>query len=390
MNRMGMRGNAYTDQRQIRQISYEDCCVGYSDYTSDCRYALCAGYPTPLGGCNKVNPTDKIYYRGGSSSSQGHGTCISPNVCHNCQDGFYANSGYCTICPKIDNCNHRRCNSTQDNYCEWCQYEIVDKPYWRAYTRHKDGQMKECRKTCSWRSDSRRCYPGNCTDEVVDSCVCTDGFDGNHCDTITEETSLLYAEIKLHTFTNEILTTPHDPNDPGSEPIKWTNNKNFSEAEVEFRAKYVASGYSTSGTPPPPPDPTGIEHYVTDFKHGILFGLITVEYIRGTPVANSTYLQFSCPGNEDYPININYNCSRLRTNNSQVILPTFYHSDQLVFSIVIRNGGYLQFIDRETNTTHRSSLHGITSERSYIIQWDYIQPFHACLEDLGFNCTIPP
>lgn len=58
--------------------------------------ALCAGYPTPLGGCNKVNPSDKMYYRDGSSSSQGHGKCISPNNCDGCQDGFYANSGYCT------------------------------------------------------------------------------------------------------------------------------------------------------------------------------------------------------------------------------------------------------------------------------------------------------
>lgn len=98
---------------------------------------------------------------------------------------------------------------------------------------------------------------------------------------VTEETSLLYAEIKLHTLTNTILTTPVDPNDPGSEPIKWTNNRNFSEAEIEFHAKYVASGFSTSGIPPPPPDPTGDNHYVTDFKHGILFGLITVDFIRG-------------------------------------------------------------------------------------------------------------
>lgn len=92
---------------------------------------------------------------------------------------------------------------------------------------------------------------------------------------------MLYAEIKLHTSTNEILTTPKDPNDPGSEPTKWTNNKHFGEAEIEIRAKYVASGYSTTGTPPPPPDPIGDNHYVTDFNHGIIYGLITVDYIRG-------------------------------------------------------------------------------------------------------------
>ena len=52
---------------------------------------------------------------------------------------------YFSVCPGITNCNYRKCDSPSDNYCEWCQYEIVDKPYWRAYTRHKDGRKKECR-----------------------------------------------------------------------------------------------------------------------------------------------------------------------------------------------------------------------------------------------------
>jgi hypothetical protein len=56
-------------------------------------------------------------------------------------------------------------------------------------------------------------------------------------------TSILYAEIKLHSDTNQIITTPIDPNiDPnnqGIEPTRWTNNRNFVEAEFEFHAKYT-------------------------------------------------------------------------------------------------------------------------------------------------------
>ena len=36
---------------------------------------------------------------------------------------------------------------------------------------------------CSWRSDSTRCYPGVCTNEIVESCSCTSGFGGYQCDT---------------------------------------------------------------------------------------------------------------------------------------------------------------------------------------------------------------
>jgi hypothetical protein len=36
---------------------------------------------------------------------------------------------------------------------------------------------------CSWRTDSRRCYPGTCADETVGSCKCLDGFGGRHCET---------------------------------------------------------------------------------------------------------------------------------------------------------------------------------------------------------------
>ena len=36
---------------------------------------------------------------------------------------------------------------------------------------------------CSWRKDSRRCYPGTCANETVGCCKCLDGFGGRHCET---------------------------------------------------------------------------------------------------------------------------------------------------------------------------------------------------------------
>jgi hypothetical protein len=44
-------------------------------------------------------------------------------------------------------------------------------------------QIYDYLEACSWRQDSRRCYPGTCADETVGSCKCLDGFGGHHCET---------------------------------------------------------------------------------------------------------------------------------------------------------------------------------------------------------------
>ena len=99
--------------------------------------------------------------------------------------------------------------------------------------------------------------------------------------TVTEETSILYAEIKLHNPSNEIITTPSDPNDPGPQPIRFTNKDNLNAAEIEMRAKFV-----TSGTPP---DLTNItDHYITEFKYGIVYGEMKFEYIKSKTFLNKT------------------------------------------------------------------------------------------------------
>ena len=97
--------------------------------------------------------------------------------------------------------------------------------------------------------------------------------------TVTEETSILYVEIKLHNPSNEIVTTPSDPNDPGPQPIRFTNKDSLNAAEIEMRAKFV-----TSGTPPKPED----DHYITEFKYGIVYGEMKFEYIKSKIFLNKT------------------------------------------------------------------------------------------------------
>jgi hypothetical protein len=90
-----------------------------------------------------------------------------------------------------------------------------------------------------------------------------------------EYTSILYAEIKLHNPSNEIVTTPLDPNEPGHEPTRFTNIDSLNEADMEFHGKFLASG-----TPPDLTSELYKDHYVTDFKYGIVYGQMITNFIR--------------------------------------------------------------------------------------------------------------
>ena len=106
--------------------------------------------------------------------------------------------------------------------------------------------------------------------------------------TVTEYTSILYAEIKLHNPSNEIVTTPLDPNEPGHEPTRFTNKDSLNEAEMEFHGKFIAFGT------PPPPDPTGEDHYVTEFKYGIVYGQMNINFIRSKALSTIVNLIIHC------------------------------------------------------------------------------------------------
>ena len=48
------------------------------------------------------------------------------------------------VCPKISHCLHRKCTNIYDNHCEYCDGEIIDKRYWRAYIRRRENSYKTC------------------------------------------------------------------------------------------------------------------------------------------------------------------------------------------------------------------------------------------------------
>ena len=100
---------------------------------------------------------------------------------------------------------------------------------------------------------------------------------------VIKDVDVLYAEAKLTDPGNTTLTTPIDPNEPGPQPIRWTNNVAWLTAEIEFRSKFPDLGK------PPDHDPNGTTHFVTDFKYGIISASMRLEHDRGMYVSFCIY-----------------------------------------------------------------------------------------------------
>lgn len=66
-----------------------------------------------------------------------------------------------------------------------------------------------------------------------------------------------------------------DPSDTGQQPTRFTNKNDLNAAEIEFHGKFMASGT------PPAHDPSGENHFVTDFDYGIVYGEMKLEYVIG-------------------------------------------------------------------------------------------------------------
>ncbi|CAC5387119.1 unnamed protein product [Mytilus coruscus] len=77
-------------------------------------------------------------------------------------------------------------------------------------------------------------------------------------------------------------------------------------------------------------------------------------------------------------------------------LPTKFQWKKVIFSLQIINGGYLKYIDRDTDpnpeyASHiRVKLNGRNVTREFIIQWDIHEPYHQCVQENGSKCTSPP
>ncbi|XP_078334035.1 uncharacterized protein LOC111124258 [Crassostrea virginica] len=342
-------------------------CNGYS------LEAICDNKINPNGACSITYTDDQILKRDGSVVRKSKGTCSSPEKCTNCNDGFYSDGPYCRICPKIDRCNHRRCTSTGDNICVYCDGEVAELKYHRAYT-PVPSSKKKCEQACSWRPDSTRCFPGTCADDLASKCTCSPGFTGHHCEQIVTMAEILENECKLEDPKGSILANPADLNEGPPQPIRWTNNVIWTRAVTKWDARF--------SLPASPPDLTGLQHYVADYRFGIKSGLTRLRQIRGgAEIAKMTHI---CEGVSETGPNVTFSCKRtFKFGSHQNTIYDFKHGDQLFFYIEAKTGGYVKVINREKN--NKIEYHpfvGKTTSREFEYQWDLVPPYHNLVKGI--------
>ncbi|ESO88616.1 hypothetical protein LOTGIDRAFT_234474 [Lottia gigantea] len=183
-----------------------------------------------------------------------------------CNDDNGNGGGNSEVCLTISNCDERDCAIKSDPKCQKCDGSVADIPGHRAYLISADKRL--CKKACSWRPDSSRCYPGTCKDELFSNCDCSDGFTGNHCEKITTIPNILYNQVTLTADNNESVDAPGDFGAGSPQPITWTNIMKPANLYYCFQSNYYK------------PNTIPIQPFVVDYKVGIIDGKITFRKCR--------------------------------------------------------------------------------------------------------------
>ncbi|CAC5390406.1 unnamed protein product [Mytilus coruscus] len=191
------------------------------------------------------------------------------------------------------------------------------------------------------------------------------------------------AEATLSDYSKQILTTPDDSNVPYNKPVKWSNNNKWKFLELDFSLKYHTFER------PPKPDPTGETHFVTHFKYDIVKAVLQIEH-RRKGVSLKNYRQLNCRNGLHYPTYHIADCGKRKEFNIESW--RFQHADTLTITCTAENGGFLKYIDRETdyNNPRYIRLKGKAVHSSFAFRWDYIKPYQECIKGSKTDCNQPP
>ncbi|XP_077999970.1 uncharacterized protein LOC144452699 [Glandiceps talaboti] len=292
-----------------------------------------------------------------------------PNRCRystNCY-GYCYNYGYYYCHPgcasSITNCEEVRCTTSSNQYCFKCNYDRggIRKAYEAV---DSDGHRQRiCEQRCSWREDSKFCYPGTCPG-LPSTCDCLNGFSDDNCLTITEapQVEQCSGKIKQTGHTN-VCDVECDQ--------KQTTYCNTIADKVEF--EWTTSYAPNIGDLSRP-------YYVNELRFGIMSSVLEWTLTReGTTTEGRTE---NCLSEESSILNIPPDDLPSRSCTQTISLSTkLRHNDRITFKLRTKNGGFIKinnYDEEHTETINPPVLYtGILREDTSTVAFDFADPRHC-------------
>ncbi|KAL3873929.1 hypothetical protein ACJMK2_037006, partial [Sinanodonta woodiana] len=353
----------------VQRERYE-CAPGWaSKGTEACPNPLCGFYSekTDPGACN-INTSCKVITKSGLICGSG-GNCSSPSNCTDCNHGHYTDRnsfGYCALCQQIAHCNFAACTVYGDSWCKYCEGEYLEQYGHYAYTRFRDNGTS-CQLACSWRPGSK-CFPGNCSDTTLRSCICAPGYSGTDCATIDINPDILKMEMTFEFISN--TTTEKEIIEGEDGHISWTSRTIFTEVKANVKAAFKQNfTYS-------PPD------YINSDKTraGIIRMSLSL-YLYRDYMQKEIYLYSSCTPDRNESFSCSLQKSLDEKNSEWKNYLNFDHKDRFKLVVSATNGGKVYYHNRDKHDQlEYYNLVGSTATKTLYLGIDRIAPYHCCTQ----------
>ncbi|XP_038062737.1 uncharacterized protein LOC119733220 [Patiria miniata] len=324
-----------------------------------------------VGFCQFLYSPGRAICFGHTDSCPNGGDCTSPDYCSDCNRGFY--SPRCNRCTAIANCLEVFCSTSSNQKCYRCDGDYGSA---RGSAYKKSDDMRQCRKQCSWRSNSNACFPGSCTNG---QCRCSSGFSGTDCRTLGSSQAPVLSEHRATLVKG--TTTRESPSVQGSTDTVYTNVRDFTSIRANWISSYKPTGlpaYSGGGHP-----------YIQSIRFGVVGARVTAAVNRGYRMIYSVGSQACTTSTTRNSFNQNNPATYLVS--CQVTFNLNYNSwtpatgDVLRYDVYSTSGGYMKLYDRDhSNSIITRHYNGRTTSGYSTFTFDFVDPYHCV--DVGSGC----
>ncbi|XP_078658232.1 uncharacterized protein LOC144903715, partial [Branchiostoma floridae x Branchiostoma belcheri] len=236
----------------------------------------------------------------------------------------------CNACTGIANCERLICTSATNHQCNRCNYDRGGQI--KAYQQVASGGYpnRVCQQRCSWRPDSKFCYPGRCPG-TPSTCSCAPGFGGNNCLRISSRPTIMHCLAKLQRV---VGGAERDTLEADCGAVTATSTVYVGRHIAYNRLQMTWDSSWTGPTARDWPRP----YYINDFRVGIVTASSTWRLLRGGSALRSGTIGCSIGHDRDNPDTNLHDC----VNHGDLSLPTLQHNDRLEFKAKATNGGYVR------------------------------------------------